>query len=129
MSYDLLIRNGIVIDGTGNPGFEADVAVEGERISGIPKNLGLGQKEDGVRAIVFMLEEAVWKVTGLPAERVKILRDAFAKTMRDPEFLDEIKRRQYELDSTPGEELEALAKEVIVQPGEVIERMRKLLEK
>ena len=92
MSYDLLIRNGIVIDGTGNPGFEADVAVEGERISGIPKNLGLGQKEDGVRAIVFMLEEAVWKVTGLPAERVKILRDAFAKTMRDPEFLDEIKR-------------------------------------
>ena len=92
MSYDLLIRNGIVIDGTGNPGFEADVAVEGERISGIPKNLGLGQKEDGVRAIVFMLEEAVWKVTGLPAERVKILRDAFAKTMRDPEFLDVIKR-------------------------------------
>ena len=92
MSYDLLIRNGLVIDGTGNPGFEADVAVEGERISGIPKNLGLGQKEDGVRAIVFMLEEAVWKVTGLPAERVKILRDAFAKTMRDPEFLDEIKR-------------------------------------
>ena len=66
---------------------------------------------------------------GIPPERVKILRDAFAKTMRDPEFRDEIKRRQYELDSTPGEELEALAKEVIVQPGEVIERMRKLLEK
>ena len=92
MSYDLVIRNGLVIDGTGSPGFKADVVVEGERISGIPKNLGLGQKEDGVRAIVFMLEEAVWKVTGLPAERVKILRDAFAKTMRDPEFLDVIKR-------------------------------------
>jgi len=43
MSYDLLIRNGLVIDGTGNPGFEADVAVEGEKISAIAKNLELLQ--------------------------------------------------------------------------------------
>jgi len=74
MSYDLVIRNGLVIDGTGSPGFKADVVVEGERISGIPKNLGLGQKEDGVRAIVFMLEEAVWKVTGLPGSKLKLHR-------------------------------------------------------
>src|SRR5262245_64802815 len=29
---DLLIRGGLVIDGTGNPGFYAAVAVEGERV-------------------------------------------------------------------------------------------------
>jgi len=66
---------------------------------------------------------------GIAPERVKTLRDAFAKTIRDPEFLDEIKRRKYELDPTSGEELEALAKEVIAQPPEVIERLRKLLAK
>ena len=30
--YDLIIRNGRVIDGTGRPGFDADVAIKGDRI-------------------------------------------------------------------------------------------------
>ena len=64
---------------------------------------------------------------GIPPDRVKILRDAYAKTLKDPEFLAEVKRRKFELDPTSGEELEALAKEVIAQPPEVIERMKKLL--
>ena len=33
--YDLIIRNGHVIDGTGNPWFAADVAVTGDRIAAI----------------------------------------------------------------------------------------------
>lgn len=32
MAFDLLVRNGMVVDGTGNPWFRADVAVEGERL-------------------------------------------------------------------------------------------------
>ena len=45
MAHDLVIRNGLVIDGTGSPGFEADVAVDGENIAAIGKNLGAGKKE------------------------------------------------------------------------------------
>jgi N-acyl-D-amino-acid deacylase len=37
MSYDLLIRNGTVIDGTGSPQFQADVAVADGRIAQIGK--------------------------------------------------------------------------------------------
>ena len=33
--YDLIIRNGHIIDGTGNPWFAADVAVNGDRIAAI----------------------------------------------------------------------------------------------
>jgi len=45
MAYDLVVRNGLVIDGTGKKGFEADVAVEGGKIAAIGKNLGPGKKE------------------------------------------------------------------------------------
>ena len=34
-SYDVIIRNGRVIDGTGNPWFMADVALDGDRIAAI----------------------------------------------------------------------------------------------
>ncbi|HET8564705.1 MAG TPA: tripartite tricarboxylate transporter substrate-binding protein [Candidatus Binatia bacterium] len=64
---------------------------------------------------------------GIPPDRVKILREAFNKTMKDPEFLDEIKKRNYELEPTTGEELEAIVKDAVTQPPEVIARMKKLL--
>ena len=44
--YDLVIRHGRVVDGTGNPWFEADVAVSGDRIVAIGRPLpGTGQRE------------------------------------------------------------------------------------
>jgi N-acyl-D-aspartate/D-glutamate deacylase len=45
MSHDLLIKNGTVIDGTGSSAFDADVAINGEKITAIGKNLGAGKKE------------------------------------------------------------------------------------
>jgi len=66
---------------------------------------------------------------GIPQERVTTLRQAFSKTLKDPDFLAEIERRKYELQPVKGEELEIMAKDVIAQPADVIERMRKLLGK
>jgi hypothetical protein len=66
---------------------------------------------------------------GTPTERLKTLRAAFVKMMADPGFLDESKKRNLELEPSSGEELERLATEVMSQPPEVIERMKKLLGK
>ncbi len=63
----------------------------------------------------------------IPAERVKILREAFMKAVKDPELLDDAKKKRLELDPVSGEDLEALGKEIVAQPPEVIERMKKLL--
>ncbi len=65
----------------------------------------------------------------IPAERLKILREAFMKLMADPAFLADVKRRNLEVEPSTGEELEKLAKDVMAQPPEVIERMKKLMGK
>lgn len=49
MAFDLVVRNGVVIDGTGSAGFEADVGIEGQRIAAIGKDLGPGKKEIDAR--------------------------------------------------------------------------------
>src|SRR5271156_377929 len=46
MSYDLLIRNGTVVDGTGAPRYRADVAIADGRIAEI------GKVPDGARKII-----------------------------------------------------------------------------
>jgi tripartite-type tricarboxylate transporter receptor subunit TctC len=66
---------------------------------------------------------------GIPAERVKILRQAFMKALTDPELLAQAEKFNLEVEPTGGEELESLAKELMTQPTEVIERMKKLLGK
>jgi len=64
---------------------------------------------------------------GVPADRLKILRESFAKTMNDPQFQAEVKKRNYEFDPVDGEGLQALAKEVTSQPPDVVERLKKVL--
>lgn len=53
MAYDLVIRNGLIVDGTGTPAREGDVAVEGDRITAIGKGLGPGKEEIDARGKVI----------------------------------------------------------------------------
>jgi tripartite-type tricarboxylate transporter receptor subunit TctC len=64
---------------------------------------------------------------GLAADRLKTLRDAFQKTTTDSAFLADVKTRKLEVDPDFGEELEAIAKEAVNQPREVVDKMKKLL--
>ena len=43
--FDLVIRNGLVVDGTGSVPFHADVAIEGDRIAAIGPDLAEGARE------------------------------------------------------------------------------------
>jgi tripartite-type tricarboxylate transporter receptor subunit TctC len=61
---------------------------------------------------------------GVPADRTKILREAYAKAIKDPELMAEAEKRGWDVNPIAGEELETLAKEVIAQPRDVIERMK-----
>jgi tripartite-type tricarboxylate transporter receptor subunit TctC len=64
---------------------------------------------------------------GTPPERSKILREAYARALKDPELLAETEKAKMEVDPTPGEELESLIKKVMEQPKEVMDRVKKML--
>jgi len=60
-------------------------------------------------------------------EVVKTLREAFTKTMKDPDFLAETRRKKLDMDPTTGEEVQSLANDVMAQPKEVIERLKSMM--
>ena len=62
-----------------------------------------------------------------PAERVKILREAYARALKDPDLIEEARKRNWSLEQVSGEELQALAREVIDQPPQLIGRVKELL--
>jgi tripartite-type tricarboxylate transporter receptor subunit TctC len=65
---------------------------------------------------------------GVPADRVKILREAFAKIMNDPDVAAEAQKKGLDPNLVTGGEIESLVKELIGLPPEVVQRMKKLLE-
>jgi tripartite-type tricarboxylate transporter receptor subunit TctC len=63
---------------------------------------------------------------GIPADRIKILRDAYARAFKDPEVIDEAKKSRLDLETLTGAEVETQIRDVMNQPREVIERVKKL---
>ncbi len=59
-----------------------------------------------------------------PADRVSIMRQAFADTFRDPAFLAEAKRMNLEVSPTSGEEVQALVRKVFSTPPEIVEKAK-----
>jgi len=63
---------------------------------------------------------------GTPPDRVKMLRDAYLKAFSDAEVTQEAKKSRLDLQALPGVEVETQIREVMNQPKDVIERVKKL---
>ena len=64
---------------------------------------------------------------GTPADRVKILREAYLKAMRDPELIAEAQKARWVIEPVSGDELQAVAERIMVQPPQVVEQVKKIL--
>ena len=62
-----------------------------------------------------------------PADHLKTLRSAFQQALKDPDLLAEAKKGRMDVDPVSGEELEKLIREVLDQPPEVLNRVKKML--
>jgi len=66
---------------------------------------------------------------GVPADRVRVIRDAFMATMKDPKFLEEAKKGGLDILPLEGEKVAALWDEFARVPKEVVERAREITSK
>jgi tripartite-type tricarboxylate transporter receptor subunit TctC len=64
---------------------------------------------------------------GVPAERLKILRDSFMQTMASPDFLAEARKLALDVSPMSGEEVQALVEKIYATPPSVIENVRKIM--
>jgi len=91
------------------------------------KTTEAGKRLTRVILVAATLGRPIAVTPGIPPDRLKLLREAYLKTLKDPELVAETKRQRWDIDPLTGEEMEQLAKEVIAQPKEVIERMKWVL--
>lgn len=64
---------------------------------------------------------------GTSPELTKILRAGYAQSLTSPELIADAKKQGFDAELIHGDELEALAKEVMNQPAEVISSMKKVM--
>lgn len=65
---------------------------------------------------------------GVPPDRVKILRQAFDATAKDPGFLADAKKSNAEIMYASGEEMERVIASVLDVPKQSVERLQKAME-
>ncbi|HEX4041994.1 MAG TPA: tripartite tricarboxylate transporter substrate-binding protein [Xanthobacteraceae bacterium] len=64
---------------------------------------------------------------GVPADRLAVLRRAFADTMKDKAFLADAEKRKFEINPVSGEEIQALVHEVYQTPAAVTKKAAAIL--
>ena len=65
---------------------------------------------------------------GVPAERVRALREAFAQTLKDPQFLADADKMGVEVQHVGGDHIQKLVERIYASPPEVIARARAVAE-
>jgi tripartite-type tricarboxylate transporter receptor subunit TctC len=98
----------------------------------VPTLVEMGTTPEDRAALAFYTSSAavsrsLLATPGIPAERVKALREAFMATTHDPQLLAEVEKSKSEFDPASGEYLQDLAGNVAATPKAVIARTAEAL--
>jgi len=94
-------------------------------LKGVPFVMDFAKTDEQKQALTFMyagqgIGRPFIAPPDMPAERVKLLRDAFDATMKDEGFLAEMKKLDLEVRPQSGARIEQLVKEVYSYPPDVV---------
>jgi tripartite-type tricarboxylate transporter receptor subunit TctC len=102
-------------------------------LHGVPFVVDLAKRPEDKQAIEFLyvgqgIGRPFVAPPGLPPDRLKMLRDAFDATMKDPAFIAEAKLRKFDVSPQDGAHLQALIDKAYATPRSIIERIAKLIQ-
>ncbi len=87
----------------------------------------IGKSLMAIRGIPLSIGRPFAVRAGTPPDRLAMLRDAFAKTMADPQFQAEAKKAQIDMHYISAEDVTKSFNEMIHQPQNVLDAMNKYL--
>jgi tripartite-type tricarboxylate transporter receptor subunit TctC len=80
--------------------------------------------------VINSRQEFAWPFAAppdVPAQRVRALRDAFAATMKDPEFLADAKKIRIDVNPVPGVAVERLIGDIYATPDAILAKVRNII--
>ncbi len=107
---------------------EADISA-----LGVPHLMSLIKNDADKKAVQLIVAQQVFGrsyavAPNTPADRVKILRDAFMKTMDDKEFLAEADKVRISITASSGEQVQQVVQQLHASTPEVIKRAKEIIE-
>src|SRR5215468_8953986 len=101
-------------------------------LHGAPFIVDLGRSADEKQALEFLyagqgIGRPFVAPPDLPAERLKMLRDAFSATMKDKDFVADATKQKLDVEPEDGEHLEALIRKIYATPKSVVDRIGELI--
>jgi tripartite-type tricarboxylate transporter receptor subunit TctC len=101
-------------------------------LTGIPFVNDLAKNKDDKTAIEFLyagqgIGRPFIAPPDMPADRVKMVQDAFSATMKDPEFVADAKKQKLDVDPETGEHLAALIKKIYATPKPIVDKIGELI--
>lgn len=90
-------------------------------------------KNDEDRAVLKLLSASgaigrpIFTTPGVPPERVKALRDAFDATLKDPAFIAQAKKQNFDLNPVEGEEMQKIVADIVASPKPVTDKLNEII--
>jgi tripartite-type tricarboxylate transporter receptor subunit TctC len=101
-------------------------------LHGAPFIVDIGRNADEKQALEFLyagqgIGRPFVAPPDLPADRLKMLRDAFSATMKDKDFIADTTKQMLDVEPEDGEHLGALIKKIYATPKPVVDRIGELI--
>ena len=98
----------------------------------VPLLMDLAKNEED-KAVLMLLSASVtigrplFVAPGVPAERVRALRDAFDRMVKDPVFLEAAGKENFDINAVSGEDMQKIVADIIATPKSIADRLTQII--